>query len=356
MAPPSLSYNASSFLQTVGLVSHEKYRDCSPSSKHVRLASDYDYKLDLHATADRAADDSMPMKSAWQQPTCRKAVKNAAARRFWADFTLGFADGLTVPFALTAGLSSLGRTDTVVYAGLAEVAAGCISMGISGYLSARQTARGGSEEMCCKAVNNVMTERLEGSHTKKSQLTTAARHYLAPLALPASLHQQLLTHITTQPHAAASLLAAMDRKQNSNYYSEYSEYGHECYEATGLEASDGAVWPVVSGVSIALGYLIGGLLPLWPYFFVHQVGDGLRYSFAVCVVALFLFGFIKDFVLVQGPSLPPSSASLAPRYRSSVLWRRLWKSALEGLQMVILGSIAAMAAVLCVHLFEGRAE
>ncbi|CAK7264550.1 hypothetical protein SEPCBS57363_001132 [Sporothrix epigloea] len=352
MAPPSLSYNASSFLQTVGLVSHEKYRDGSPSSKYARLANDHDYKVDVHATADHASDDSMPIKSAWQQPTCRK---NAAARRFWADFTLGFADGLTVPFALTAGLSSLGRTDTVVYAGLAEVAAGCISMGISGYLSARQTARGGSEEMRCKAGDNETTERIEGSHAKRSHLATAARHYLAPLALPANLYQPLLTHIMTQPHAAASMLAVMDRKQNSNYYSEDSEYGYEYYEAPGIETSDGAVWPVVSGVCIALGYLIGGLLPLWPYFFVHQVGDGLRYSFAVCVVALFLFGFVKDFVL-SGPSSPPMSASLAPRYRSQVPWRRLWKSALEGLQMVILGGIAAMAAVLCVHIFEGRAE
>src|SRR5438045_2589837 len=45
---------------------------------------------------------------------------------FLADFTLGFADGLTVPFALTAGLSSLGQTDTVIYAGMAEICAGSI--------------------------------------------------------------------------------------------------------------------------------------------------------------------------------------------------------------------------------------
>src|ERR1700761_6968955 len=57
--------------------------------------------------------------------------------RFLSDFTLGFSDGLTVPFALTAGLSSLGRTDTVIYAGLAELCAGSISMGIGGYLSAK---------------------------------------------------------------------------------------------------------------------------------------------------------------------------------------------------------------------------
>ena len=60
--------------------------------------------------------------------------------RFLSDFTLGFSDGLTVPFALTAGLSSLGRADTVISAGLAELCAGSISMGIGGYLAARVAA------------------------------------------------------------------------------------------------------------------------------------------------------------------------------------------------------------------------
>ncbi|KAF9880652.1 vacuolar iron transporter [Colletotrichum karsti] len=60
---------------------------------------------------------------------------------FLSDFTLGFSDGLTVPFALTAGLSSLGRSETVIFAGLAELCAGCISMGIGGYLAARDASR-----------------------------------------------------------------------------------------------------------------------------------------------------------------------------------------------------------------------
>lgn len=65
---------------------------------------------------------------------CQLLPKNSPGRvrlptlsRFLADFTLGFADGLTVPFALTAGLSSLGETKTVLYAGMAEICAGSIS-------------------------------------------------------------------------------------------------------------------------------------------------------------------------------------------------------------------------------------
>ncbi|CAK7246257.1 MAG: hypothetical protein STHCBS139747_007881 [Sporothrix thermara] len=378
--------------------------------------NDNDYE---NAMADSASDDSIPMtptSSTRRKMERRPSKKQTAAlrpgclptaRRFWADFTLGFADGLTVPFALTAGLSSLGRTDTVVYAGLAEVSAGCISMGIGGYLSARQAGAasgGGSGDGDDSSINekeeeDEEEEEEEHHHLQRpsyrqddleagpemaercrrqkapADLAAAAHRYLAPLALPADLHEQLLAHVTTEPRAAAGLRRATATdygrsSDNNNDSDDNGEigYGYEYNEAptqiTSTSTSDNdndnddaAVWPVASGVSVALGYLIGGLLPLWPYFFVQSVGDGLRYSFAACVVALFVFGFVKDFSL-DGPSATPSSSSspssLSTAYRSSrIPWRRLWKSAFEGLQMVILGGIAAIAAVLCVRLFEG---
>ncbi|KAK0614917.1 VIT family-domain-containing protein [Bombardia bombarda] len=144
---------------------------------------------------------------------------------FLADFTLGFADGLTVPFALTAGLSSLGQTKTVIYAGMAEICAGSISMGIGGYLATRG--------------ENVAARREQEA---------------------------------ADSDAAASG-TAIDGDDDDN-------------EAT-----------IVSGLSVSLGYLLGGILPLFPYFFVSHVGDGLFWSFLVCVVALFTFGFTKDFLL-----------------------------------------------------------
>jgi len=57
--------------------------------------------------------------------------------RFLSDATIGLSDGLTVPFALTAGLSALGNTKVVIYGGLAELIAGAISMGLGGYLGAK---------------------------------------------------------------------------------------------------------------------------------------------------------------------------------------------------------------------------
>jgi len=57
--------------------------------------------------------------------------------RIVSDATIGLSDGLTVPFALTAGLSALGNTNVVIYGGLAELIAGAISMGLGGYLGAK---------------------------------------------------------------------------------------------------------------------------------------------------------------------------------------------------------------------------
>ncbi|KIH89340.1 hypothetical protein SPBR_07327 [Sporothrix brasiliensis 5110] len=345
------------------------------------------------ASVDSASEGSIQMTSAsWQQRAAAKRARQARrarvahvekrvgclppARRFWADFTLGFADGLTVPFALTAGLSSLGQTDTVVYAGLAEVSAGCISMGIGGYLSARQAAaRPGSTSASedeaegrergrdrADVESGPEMEETKATDTPGADSLTTAHRYLAPLALPADLHRQMLAHIASQPHVAANLVAASQSAAARAAGDDDGEYGYgadyyapPANDGRGSDGDDGddddAVWPVAAGASVALGYLVGGLLPLWPYFFVTHVGDGLRYSFAVCIVALFLFGFIRDFAL-DAPSSSSSERPL-PAGRRRMPWRRLWKSTFEGVQMVILGGIAAIAAVLCVRLFEG---
>ncbi|CAK7227485.1 hypothetical protein SCUCBS95973_006560 [Sporothrix curviconia] len=232
-------------------------------------------------------------------------------RRFWADFTLGFSDGLTVPFALTAGLSSLGRTDTVVYAGLAEVTAGCISMGISGFLSARQANAG-----LAAAVPLSANETTAAS-------AVVARH-VVPLGLPADLETLVIAHVKAHPPPTPT--------------------GAD----TDANADNGYVSPVVTGLSVAVGYIVGGILPLWPYFFVVHVGDGLRWSVGVCIVALFLFGFLQVFCR-------EGNGNAADALKSSPT-RRLWESTLGGLQMVAFCGIAVLAAGLCVYVFEGKIE
>ncbi|KAI0122793.1 VIT family-domain-containing protein [Daldinia grandis] len=236
---------------------------------------------------------------------------------FLSHFTLGFSDGLTVPFALTAGLSSLGYTKTVIYAGMAEICAGCISMGISGYLAAKG-------------------ETVVKSRDHGGELESAGREnileYLAPLELPPRLLQCVKAHIDDDPAVSRRLLY------------------HLSSTADGLTSKTKGFPPAVVGLSVSVGYMLGGLLPLFPYFFVSQVADGLRWSFAVCIFALFIFGFAKDYLLHN------ESVGSGWRYggtkRGPVMWERMKNSFWEGMRMVVMGGIAAVAAVLCVKIFE----
>ncbi|KAH8911765.1 hypothetical protein BR93DRAFT_942133 [Coniochaeta sp. PMI_546] len=252
--------------------------------------------------------------------------------RFLADFTLGFADGLTVPFALTAGLSSLGRTDTVIYAGMAEICAGSISMGIGGYLAAR------GEVAAAAAAEEVVAESYDAENAaaivqeEKGLSGDVVASYLDPLDLPLQLHEMVLQHIRGSPTIIETLLE--------------TQLGSQCREPNEDEKLPS---PFMAGLSVAVGYLLGGLLPLFPYLLVDQVKDGLLWSFVVCAVALFVFGFCKDFALI-GNSQCRAAVQEA---RVKMPWRDIRRSALEGAQMVALGSVAALAAVLCVRAFEG---
>ncbi|KAB5523064.1 Ccc1 family [Coniochaeta sp. 2T2.1] len=248
--------------------------------------------------------------------------------RFLADFTLGFADGLTVPFALTAGLSSLGRTDTVVYAGVAEICAGSISMGISGYLSARGDGAAAAEG---RTDDDEGPPEEDAEKGVPSLLTAGVVDYLRPLELPPALFDVVVDHVRGRPHVTETLADISEREE-----------GDSCS-------------PVVVGLSVSLGYMLGGILPLFPYFVVERVGDGLFWSFGICLVALFAFGFIKDFVL----SYQRRENDVRQRTfgkKQGVQWADVRRSSWEGLQMVLLGGVAALAAVLCVRAFEGLRE
>ncbi|KAK4449044.1 putative vacuolar iron transporter protein [Podospora aff. communis PSN243] len=225
-----------------------------------------------------------------------------------SNFTLGFADGLTVPFALTAGLSSLGQTKTVISAGLAEICAGSISMGIGGYLAAKRPEGPSVPEQGKGEGEGESEEGLLDSEVEKGgrggEGDDELRAYLEVLKLPLELEQRVVECVRVNGWDGVSM-------------SGEEEMGS----------------PVLEGVAVAVGYLVGGILPLFPYFFVKEAWNGLVWSFGVCVVALFVFGFAKCWVLN------------GPRIRTS-----LW----EGGQMVLLGSVAALAAVLCVRLLDGN--
>ncbi|ROV90638.1 hypothetical protein VMCG_10008 [Cytospora schulzeri] len=261
-------------------------------------------------------------------------ISRPSLSRFLADFTLGFADGLTVPFALTAGLSSLGQTDTVIYAGMAEICAGSISMGIGGYLS----AKGGARE-ACEPTTTITAADVDVD--EKIGRAVVVENYLAPLDLPSDLLDLVRQHVVQRSDITSVLFDKVETvKEDDNDYTD------------NVPPSS-----IVSGLSISAGYLIGGSLPLFPYFLVSHVGDGLMWSFVVCVIALFVFGFAKDFILhrSQDKDLVWVKDNCSKRWKEGMTfsWQDIRRSCWEGLLMVILGSMAALAAVLCVSLFEG---
>ncbi|KAI1413014.1 VIT family-domain-containing protein [Hypoxylon sp. FL1857] len=235
-----------------------------------------------------------------------------------SNFTLGFADGLTVPFALTAGLSSLGETRTVIYAGAAEICAGCISMGIGGYLAA-------------KGETATKVDARDHSDVDEPEQNTV-QEYLAPLDLPLDLLQSVKAHIDCHPVILRRLISNMNSA------------------AASLTEEPKEFSPAILGLSVSFGYMVGGLLPLFPYFFVSRVDDGLKWSFAICILALFVFGFSKEYLLNRG-SLEDSWQEGEVR-REAARWERVKRGVWEGLRMVIMGGIAAIAAVFCVRLFD----
>ncbi|KAK3349836.1 VIT family-domain-containing protein [Lasiosphaeria hispida] len=292
---------------------------------------------DLQSESSLATCTQVPEQPASSHPP---ASRLPSLRAFLSNFTLGFADGLTVPFALTAGLSSLGQTKTVIYAGMAEICAGSISMGIGGYLAARgenqqsrraeaaaTDAPGQSEEGLLQGRGDVEQEKssVDAAEDGKSDVAAVMVKYLLPLRLSADLEDAVLSHVRQKGYDGCAMTdITLEKAQHGN---------------PGSSA-------VVTGLSVSLGYLLGGILPLFPYFFVRQVEAGLAWSFLVCAVALFTFGFAKDFVLNN------QHAVGAAGHRST--WLRIRPSLWEGIQMVVLGGIAALAAVLCVRMFDGR--
>ncbi|KAL6868599.1 Ccc1 family [Trichoderma novae-zelandiae] len=255
--------------------------------------------------------------------------------RFLSDFTLGFSDGLTVPFALTAGLSSLGRADTVIYAGLAELCAGSISMGIGGYLSAKDELpahaaghrRDGDEEELRGMLRHGGEGESMDEKNREAQEVVVRRH-LEPLALPGWMVRDIMTALNGRPGGLHHVARRLPPARAANSAEEGSSGTHPL-----------PVWPVASGLSISLGYIIGGTIPLLPYFFAATVGLGLRWSIALCLMALMAFGAGKSWLLRGGGA-------------GSSWTRCVW----EGLQMLILGSLAALASVLCVSLLGGGEE
>ena len=196
-------------------------------------------------------------------PTTQHTEKHFAATETVRDIVIGMSDGLTVPFALAAGLSgAVDAANLVITAGLAEVAAGAIAMGLGGYLAARTDAEHYESERVREE-----RETNEVPEVEAAEVAGIFRSY----GMPEDVVQ-----------AAVQAMRA-DRGRWIDFMMRFE---------LGLEKPDPkrARW---SAATIAASYIAGGMIPLSPYFVFSTVQQGLIGSIAVTLVALFVFGYVK---------------------------------------------------------------
>jgi VIT1/CCC1 family predicted Fe2+/Mn2+ transporter len=213
------------------------------------------------------------------------------------DVVIGLSDGLTVPFALAAGLSgAVASSRIVVLAGLAEIAAGAIAMGLGGYLAAR-----GDAEHYISEKKREEREVIERTRDEEEEIYEIFQQYSVPRA------------------NAAPVLEAL--KQNPTAWVDFMmrfELGLE--EPPPNRAHR-------SAITIAMSYIAGGLVPLIPYMAVSDNGTALKLSVVITLFALGCFGALKGRIVGTG-------------------WIR------SGIQTVLIGGTAAAVAYLLARILN----
>jgi VIT1/CCC1 family predicted Fe2+/Mn2+ transporter len=214
------------------------------------------------------------------------------------DIVIGMSDGLTVPFALAAGLSgAVTSTGIIVIAGIAEICAGSIAMGLGGYLAGKTEQDHYSAE--------VKREFYEVDNLRDREIEET-KEFFSNIGLSEELQNKATEEI------------AKDKKQWVDFMMKYE---------LGLEKPD-PKRATKSAMNIGLSYIAGGLVPLSPYFFVNHPVTGLKISVIVTLICLFIFGFFKSKVTGVSP--------------------------LAGaLRVTLIGAVAAAAAFGVAKIFEG---
>jgi VIT1/CCC1 family predicted Fe2+/Mn2+ transporter len=196
-------------------------------------------------------------------PTIPHLEKHFTGSESVRDVVIGMADGLTVPFALAAGLSAaVTSTHIIVTAGLAEVAAGAIAMGLGGYLAART-----DEEHYASEARREQKEIQQLREVELEEVASIFRGY--------GLEGHELDHVTNA--------IAADPKRWVDFMMRFE---------LGLEPPDPKRAPI-SALTIAISYVVGGLIPLVPYMLGLELHRALSYSIVFTGIALALFGAVK---------------------------------------------------------------
>lgn len=187
------------------------------------------------------------------------------------DIVIGMSDGLTVPFALAAGLSgAVTETGIVVTAGIAEVIAGSIAMGLGGYLAGKTEIEHYDSELKREYYEvDVYPEK------EKEEVREVFEAY----GLSVESTELIVDELSKDKHKWVEFMMRFE---------------------LGLEKPD-INRARNSALTIGISYVVGGLIPLAPYVFAAKVLDGLIYSSIITLISLFVFGYFKSKVLGQHP-------------------------------------------------------
>jgi predicted membrane protein (TIGR00267 family) len=215
------------------------------------------------------------------------------------DIVIGMSDGLTVPFALAAGLSgAVQSSGIVVTAGIAEIVAGSIAMGLGGFLAGKTES---------DHYNSELQREYDEVERLPEQEKLEVREVFAGFGLSEKLQHDVVEEI------------AKDKDKWVDFMMRY-ELGLEKPQANRATQS---------AITIGISYIVGGIIPLSPYFFIAGSGEALYYSCGITAICLFVFGYFKSKVTGQ----PPLSGAL---------------------KVLIIGTLAAVAAFGMAKLINGK--
>jgi VIT1/CCC1 family predicted Fe2+/Mn2+ transporter len=174
------------------------------------------------------------------------------------------SDGLTVPFALAAGLSgAVSSTGIIIIAGIAEIAAGSIAMGLGGYLA-------GKTEI--DHYNSELKREYDEVEKVPQKEKAEVKEFFFNLGLSEEVQQQAVEEMTK------------DKEKWVDFMMKYE---------LGLDKPD-PKRAAKSAFNIGVSYIVGGIIPLSPYFFTSDGISGLKFSAVITLICLFVFGFFKS--------------------------------------------------------------
>jgi VIT1/CCC1 family predicted Fe2+/Mn2+ transporter len=195
--------------------------------------------------------------------------QHLGSSEFITDIVIGMSDGLTVPFALAAGLSgAVQHNSIVITAGIAEIVAGSIAMGLGGYLAGKT-----EQEHYQSELKREYEEIEEIPEEEKKEVKLVFAHY--------GLNELIQNTIANE--------LAKDKEKWVDFMMKY-ELGLEKPNINRARNS---------AATIGISYIVGGLIPLTGYFFTQTPYQGLIVSAILTVICLFLFGYFKSKVTGQ---------------------------------------------------------